>query len=226
MVQFNLLPDVKVQYIKTLKIKRLTIAVSIIAVAVSAGILVLFMSYAAVQKRHLSNLDSDISAMRAELEDNESLGKILSVQNQLRSLPELYNGRPAAERLTEFIDQTTPVGVGLGRLIIDFSLNTMELSGSAKSLELVNAHVDTLKLTAFKPEEDAELIPAFSNVVLAQFGRDKDEASFKISLEFDPQIFDANRKITLVVPTTVATRNQAESADLFDGSSPGDNHAE
>ncbi len=200
--------------------------IAVASIGVSAGILILLFSFSAVQKRHITNLDKDIAAMRAELEANEELTKILSVQNQLNSLPALYDGRPAADRLTGFIDQTTPAGVGLGRLTVDFSLSTIEFSGSASTLEAVNAHVDTLKYTMFTPEEGAEPIPAFTNVVLAQFGRDKDEATFTITLSFDPQIFDATREITLEVPSTVTTRAESDPTDLFDGSATGDANAE
>ncbi len=226
MIQFNLLPDVKVQHIKSQKMKRTVTLVSFISVGVSIGILIIMFSYSAVQKQHIKNLDADIAALTAELQTNEELNKILSVQNQLNSLPALYDGRPAADRLTTYLDQTTPVDVGLGRLSLDFSTSTIEMSGTATSLEQVNAYVDTLKFTTFVPEEGAEPVAAFTNVVLTQFGRDDKEASFTISLTFDPRIFDATLDVELIVPSTVTTRAQATPSDLFDGSAAGGEDAE
>jgi hypothetical protein len=41
---------------------------------------------------------------------------------------------------------------------------------------------------------------AFSEVVLSQFGRDDKEATFTISLKFDPIIFSDKNKVNLLVP--------------------------
>lgn len=226
MIQFNLLPDVKVQHIKTQKMKRVVTLVSIAAIGVSVGVLVILFSYTAVQKQHISNLDKDIASLEAELKSNDELNKILSVQNQLYSLPALYDGRPAVDRLPGFLDQTTPADVGLGQMVIDFSTSTIQMSGTATSLEAVNAHVDTLKFTTFVPEEGADKVAAFTGVVLSEFGRSDTEASFTIQFSFDPQIFDATRDIELQVPNTVTTRAQTTPAALFDGSATGDENAE
>lgn len=226
MIQFNLLPQVKIEHIRTQKIKRLVMVAAVACIGVSAGILMLFFSYATVQKRHISNLDKDIAAMKAELESNSELAGILSVQGQLNSLPALYDGRPAVERIPVFIDQMTPVDVGLGRLSIDFSLSTIELSGTASSLSAVNAYVDTLKLAKFTIGDDSQSETAFTGVVLSQFGRDENEASFTITLNFNPAIFDSTQDVKLTVSAPVTTRDQSNPSDLFDGSSMGGGDAE
>ncbi len=218
MIQFNLLPDVKIEYIRTQKTKRIIVLITTISVVLSLGILFLSFSFSAVRKQHLSNLDKDITAIRTELESDKDLGRILSVQNQLNSLPELYAGRPAADRLTGYLNQTTPSEVGLGRVSIDFTSSTIELVGTASSLEAVNAHVDTLKFTTFKASEDEEPAHAFTDVVLSRFGRDRQGASFTITLSFTPDIFDASNKVQLLVPNIITTRTQATPTDIFNGS--------
>ena len=217
MVQFNLLPDVKIQYVKTQKLKRLVLIVSMISVAASVGLLLLMFSLVAVQKNHLSNLNEDIHHMREELDNTKDLTKILSVQNQLKSLPALYDGRKAADRLPTFIDQTTPVDVGISLMTVDFAAGTMEITGEAVNLMTLNAYVDTLRYTKFKESENGEEKTAFGAVVLTQFGRDPEEATFTISFTFDQAIFDVTKEITLVVPSLVTTRTQAPSPELFNG---------
>lgn len=221
MIQFNLLPDVKVEYIKTKRLKRILLLSAIAASGVSVFILFLTFSYAAVQKRHLSNLDKDVDRISTELKSNPELTKILSVQNQLNTLPSLYDGRPAVDRLPGYLDQTTPQGVGIGRLTLDLSLSTIEITGEADNLQLVNSYVDTLKYTIFKSDEEGAVeAAAFTNVVLTQFGRDSETADFVINVTFDPLIFDVSKKISLTVPQLVTTRSQGTAAELFDGSGP------
>lgn len=224
MIQFNLLPDVKIEFIRTQRTKRMVILGALGLAGLSIGLLLVMVSYSAVQDRHIGNLDKDIKSITEELESNEELTSILSVQNQLQSLPALYNGRPAASRLPQYLDQTTPTGVGIGRLIIDFSANSMEIAGTAPTLEAINNYIDTLKFTTFKAgDESGSENNAFTGVVLSEFGRDDSEATFVVTLIFNPQIFDATKSIELTVPNKVTTRAQAPAAstpDLFDGSVP------
>ncbi|MFZ1323683.1 MAG: hypothetical protein WAQ57_00800 [Candidatus Saccharimonadales bacterium] len=224
MIQFNLLPQVKLEYIRTKRLKRLIMAGAVLAAGTSVVIVILSISMAAVQKKHLSNLDKDIAKLTAEINDIPDLNKMLSVQNQLNTLPGLYAGRPAVKRLPTYLDQTTPTGtVNLGRMTIDFSTSKMEIAGSAVSLEAVNRYADTIKFTSYKAGEAAETKPAFSNVVLSAFGRDDKGASFTIMLDFDPVIFDGAQEVSLVIPSIVTTRSQVQtqSSDLFNGDSTG-----
>jgi len=217
MVQFNLLPDVKIQYVKTQKLKRMVIVTAFISVAVSVGLLLIMFSLVQVQKQHISNLNEDINEKRTELDNTKDLTKILSVQNQLKTLPSLYDGRKAADRLPSFIDQTTPVDMGISELVVDFDANTMQITGEAVDLKTMNAYVDTLKYTKFKESAEGDELNAFSGVVITELGRDKEEATFKVSFAFDPAIFDVTKDITLVVPSLVTTRAQAPSPELFNG---------
>lgn len=219
MIQFNLLPDVKVEYIKTQKLKRLVVAISIVSSAVSVVILLIVLGISATQKAHLSNLDEDINRLTTELESTPELKSILSVQSQLGSLPQLYDGRPAIDRLPTYLDQITPADLGIGRLTLDLSLSSIEIEGKAASLELVNSFVDSLKFTTYKAvvEENEMKGKAFKDVVLVDFGRDVEEAEFIVKFTFDPIIFDITKDVDLIVPSIVTTRAEVPSADLFNG---------
>lgn len=223
MIQFNLLPDVKVQYIKTQRTKRMVMLTSVVIAGVSVLIVAMTFSYSLTQKRHLTKLDKHIKSIRTELESNKELTKILSVQNQLNSLPQLYAGRPAADRLPVYIEQTTPSNVSISKLTIDFSTSTIEVSGSATSLSSVNTYVDTLKYTKFKQntenasDEKTESINAFKDVVMTKFGTEKGQSSYTINLNFDPLIFDGTKSISLEVPSLITTYSQQSNTSPFTG---------
>lgn len=227
MIQFNLLPDVKVQFIKTKRLKRVIVLVAVAATVVSVLLLILTFGYAQSKKAHIANQDKDIQELSDKFNSNTELTKILSVQNQLNSLPALYNGRPAVGRTPEYLDQVVPEGVRMGRFIIDFSLGTIEISGTASgennvnALALVNSFVDTLKFTNYVAVDSegnkSEPTKAFDNVVLSSFGRDDKEANYSLKLSFDPVIFDVTKDVTLTVPQLVTTRSSTSSSDIFDG---------
>lgn len=218
MIQFNLLPDVKVQYIKTQRTKRMVLFTSLIVAAISLLILFMTFSYNVAQKKHLSNLNKDIKSIRTELESNKELTKMLSVQNQLNSLPSLYAGRPAADRLPKYMEQTTPSNVYITKMNIDFSTSTMSISGTAASLSAVNTYIDTLKYTKFKTEPNGnESLNAYKDVVMSKFGNDKGKTTYTLTLGFDPKIYDNSVEVKLEVPNTVTTYAQQVENKLFDG---------
>ena len=68
MIQFNLLPDVKLDYIKAQRSRRLVVVVSVVVSLASVALLVLLLSVAALQKKHLSDLSSDITSKSATLQ--------------------------------------------------------------------------------------------------------------------------------------------------------------
>jgi len=223
MIQFNLLPQVKVEYIKTKRLKRIMIVGSVAFTVVSVGLVIITASLAAVQNRHIANLDKDIDRISNEINDIPDIKKILSVQNQLNTLPSLYAGRPAVKRLPSYLDQTTPTGtINLSKVNVDFSTSKIEVAGTGESLEAVNRYVDTLKFTNYKVNDPSETKPAFTGVVLTNFGRDDLTASFTITFNFDAVIFDGAKEVQLEIPSIVTTRSQSasQSSDLFNGSLP------
>lgn len=219
MIQFNLLPDIKIEFIKAQRLKRILIVSSVAASIAAVGILLLAAGFSASRKIHLDNLTKDISRLQSELDGIEDLNRILSVQNQLDTLPALYDGRPAVDRLPEFLTKTTPVGVGLGGVTVDFSNSTILITGSSETLQLINNYVDTLKFTTYQTDEEgSQPMPAFTNVTVTQIGRSVDGAGIELSLTFDPQIFNITKNVTLNVPNIVTTYEQAPGSELFDGS--------
>jgi len=211
MIQFNLLPDIKVEFIKAKKAKRTVIAVSVIAVAVSLTLLVIMVSATLFQKHHISDLDKSIKSYETDLQNTKDLSKILTIQNQLNTLPTLYAQRPVASRLFGYIEATTPSQISMTRVDLDFTTSKISVQGTADSLESVNKYVDTLKFTTYTMTSDDKTTPnAFPSVVLSTFNRDSRIASFTVDMSFDPVIFDSGKTVKLKVPSTITTRSETE----------------
>lgn len=217
MVQFNLLPSVKLEYIKAVRTKRMVSTVAFIASAVALAILVLlFVNVNFVQKQHINNLTNDIDEKTAELEAIPDIDKVLTVQNQLTTLTALHEDKPATERVLPFISKVTPQAASIAQSDIDFTENTMSLSGKADSLVTVNKFVDTLKFTKYKVNNEGNEKEAFSEVVMSSFSVNNDGATFQIDFKFDPEIFNNTVQVELVVPNIISTRSQTEKpTDLF-----------
>jgi Tfp pilus assembly protein PilN len=210
MIQFNLLPDVKLQYIRATRAKRSVVTISTIVTIAAVTITVLLVLVVlGLQKKHLSDLNKDISSQSAKLESVTDLNKILTVQNQLNSLSSIHAQKPAATRLVNYIQQITPANASISDITINFDDQSVNLNGSADSIETINRFTDTLKFTDYKL--DGNTTRAFSDVVLGGFNKGTTETTYLLNFKFDPVIFDSTKAVTLDVPKSfITTRSLTE----------------
>jgi hypothetical protein len=209
MIQLNLLPDVKLEYIKAQRSRRLVITVSIMVSAVAVTLLVLLLLTNGLQKKHLNDLTKDIKSESSQLQQKPQIGKILTVQNQLESLTALHAGKPAASRLFDYLNSVTPAPVAIGSLTVDFGQKTASIQGSADALASVNKYIDTLKFTTYTTDTDNQSgqTKAFNNIVLSSFALSSDSS--------------ITQKVKLDVPSLTTTRAQVGNpTDLFQASQP------
>lgn len=209
MIQFNLLPDVKLEYMKAQRTKRLVVAISSTVTVVSVAILItLILVVFVFQKQYMNDLSADITKYSNDLRSTKDLDKILTVQNQLNSLSALHEKKPDTTRIFPYLQEITPSEVSIGNVTIDFETQVINITGAATSLSSVNKFVDTLKFTEYT--QDKTTRKAFSDVVLASFGRADKGASYTVNLKYDPIIFDNTQKIALNVPAKVTTRSETQ----------------
>ena len=210
-VQFNLLPDIKVRYLKVKRQQHLVVLVSIVACLAAVVIFLMSLSVVyGVQKKSLNDLNKDIKTSSNKLESTKDLTKVLTVQNQLKSLPSLHDSKVVSSRLYDYLTQVTPADATITKLDADFTLNTMLIAGESKDLETVNKFVDTLKFTKYTVGSQKEEHSAFSAVVLASFSRDSKTATYNISLNFDPVVFNGTQSVKLTVPQVISTRSEVD----------------
>jgi len=216
MIQFNLLPDIKIQYLKARRQKHLVMLISTVAIIFSIGVLALLISVVfGLQKKNISDLNRDINDKGSQLQGTQNLNRILTVQNQLTSLPALHSAKPVATRLYGFITQVTPTAASISHLTADFQKNAVSITGAADSLSTVNTFADALKFATYHTVANtATEKAAFSNVVLSSFGRDDKGATYTIIASFKPALFNEQSEVTLTVPN-ITTRTNGGSGALF-----------
>jgi hypothetical protein len=233
MIQFNLLPDVKQQYIKTVYRRRM---VTVASMLVSGGFILIFvlmfLFVRVNQARHLEHLDNDITAGVSKLQENKDLNKILTVQNQLSSLPALHDKKVMTSRIFTYLQQLTPTKASVSDVDIDVVNKVINIKGSSDNLATINKFIDTIKFTNFKLDGDSPVEgKAFSGVVLKNFnigsevaGGTTQQVTYEISFSYDETIFKSTAKpgaptvnsVRLTVPKIITTRSSTQQpADLF-----------
>lgn len=217
MIQFNLLPDVKLEYIKTRRTKHMVSMISMALIIGSLVILVgLFSIVNGIQKKHLSDLNEDIKESTAELKKIPELNKVLTIQNQLNNLTSLHEQSPATSRVFDYLAQLTPEKATISNVKLDFEQQTLTVTGNADALSTVNQYVDTLKFTTYSVKGVEGSSKAFNSVVLTSFSKDENKVTYQIDFKFDPVIFDNTKTVTLTTPKIISTRSETEKpTDLF-----------
>jgi Tfp pilus assembly protein PilN len=231
-LQFNLLPDVKQEYLKAQRTKRTVITIAIVTSAVALFILILMLTTVyIVNKKQLSDANKDIQHYSAQLKAIPNLDKILTVQNQLKSLSGLHSNKHAVSRMFTYIPQITPLNVCLGKLNLDLGQNTLILEGTSDSQKSINTFIDTLKFTKYQLDQKDTGKYAFTSVVESQFGIDSSgtiqtrcdgkiaPASYQITVQFDPILFSNTQNVALSVPQgLVTTRSVLDNpSNIFNG---------
>ena len=84
MIEFNLIPDVKINFLKARRLKRLVIGISVTVSAVALTIFILLLLFVkVVQRVTINSLNNKIASNTKILQDNKSLNDVLTIQDQL-----------------------------------------------------------------------------------------------------------------------------------------------
>jgi Tfp pilus assembly protein PilN len=189
-IQFNLLPDVKLQYNKTQQLRRTVNSAAFLVTAACLGIFMLMLlTVDVVQKKQMSDAGKELNALSKTLNNIPELNTIVTVQNQLQALPALHQNKHITSRVFTFLPQLTPANVSLNKLNLDTKDNTLVISGTADSQQTVNSFVDTLKATTYKVGSDGTDTKAFPSVLESGFSINPKSVSYTISMTFDPKLF-------------------------------------
>jgi hypothetical protein len=231
MIQLNLLPDLKKEFIKSQKTKSVVISTSILVTIGAVGLSVLLFIYVTfLQQLQINLATDDIKQKESQLSSVTDINKYLTIQAQLAALPDLHNGKGSYSRLFEFlgiINPGPPNNASLGNLQLSTLEKTIIVNGTTASFESLNVFVDTLKHAdaTFKRNNQGETITEkmFTQVLvqtsgLAHIGANN-VVSFSIKTVYNPNVFDVqNTGVTAKVPHITTTQSVIQSPQqLFNG---------
>lgn len=208
MIQLNLLPDVKKEFIKTQRLKRNIISGAIIGSGVALGLVVLLAIYVHVAQRVARNqLQGDIDRSSQELGAKKDLSKILTVQGALTALPSLYDQKAVTSRVFDYLRVVMPNQTSLTKLDMDLAKRTFKLDGTSSDYKSMNVFVDTLKNAelSYGSTDKRQKVRAFEAVVVSSANSSNDVnkpgVTFSLAMQFDQSLF----KTTTASPAMTIT---------------------
>lgn len=227
MIQLNLLPDIKKEYLKSQKTRALVVSSSILVTLVAIGLSVLLFVYVTfLQQLQITLATDDIKSKTGQLNNVTDLSKYLTVQNQLSALPDLHANKGIYSRLLSFLPVLNPISpnnIKLSQLQLTTNERLVTFTGSTASFESLNVFVDTLRNAQVKYKDSsaqAQTANMFDVVYVQSSSLDKSNGktvvAFTVRATYQESVFDArNTEVTASVPNIKTSQSVTESP-IFD----------
>lgn len=228
MIQLNLLPDLKKEYIKSQKTKGVVIGVSIITTIGAVGLSVLLFVYVTfLQQVQINLATDDIKTKENQLKGITDVDKYLTVQAQLAALPDLHANKGSYSRLFDFlgvINPSAPNNVNLDNLQLENTTHTITFTGTTTSFETLNVFVDTLKNAQVSYKQNGkgenQTTKMFQQVLVQNSGfahvNGKDLVSFSVKTVYAQSVFaTTNTDVKASIPNITTTQSVTQSPTIF-----------
>lgn len=216
MVELNLLPDVKKEFLNAQRARRRTIALAILITIIAAAATVLFAFYVyGVQSVVLFAQTDDIKKKAAEVKGIEDIDKYLTIQNQLANLSQLHDNKVNLSRLMDFLpalNPASPKNVTLTNLDVSTANKTITFKGNVKDYAALTTFKDTLVNSEYSygSGDDATTNKLFSEVKIdaAAYETSGENVSFAVIATYDENAFlQKNKSVSVKVPTIETTQS-------------------
>ena len=230
MIRLNLLPDVKLEYLRTKRVQAQVISIAtIVTIAAAALVILLALWVFGGQSIQKSYLTGQIKKNSSTLKQKEDIDKYLTIQNQLAHITALHEGKTDYSRLMKYLpilNPTPPNNVTLTNVEVatDDAGNRLLLTGEVKDYTSLTTFRDTLVNAQLSYGEGVSE-KLFETVTVASSSLDKSTSggaivSFKIETTYNPNAFLSSVKNpTVSVPIKTTTQSAQATPNVFGQSS-------
>lgn len=214
MIQLNLLPDIKIEFLKKQRsrVQVITGAIILSLAAVGLTVFAALWVYAA-QGLQKTLLTGDIKANVKKLQDIKDIDKYVTIQNQLASITALHDSKNNYSRLLDYLPSIN-TGVKLEGVNVDSVTKTLTFEGTTADYTTLLVFRDTLRgaklhyIDVNNKQQETGLFTKV-NIDSSGIGTNKDSTStvsFKIStVYFDSAFSSTIQKPTITVPKKETT---------------------
>lgn len=232
MIELNLLPDIKKEFLKAQRTRNTVISGAIIISIVAGAIVVLLATTVyGGQSLLIKNLNDEISKNHKTLASKQEINKYLAIQSQLKSVDDAAKTRSSYARLFDYLQQlnpATPFNVTLFDLNLAKDTSTITMSGSANNFEAVNNFRATLERAKFSytlENDQKQEVNLFTNVTnnapSLSTVDGKVIALFDFTVTFSAEAFDPSiEKYEVIVPKLVTSDGDRNAPKELFGEAP------
>lgn len=212
MIEINLIPDVKQEYIHAKRVRTIVISSAILVGVISVGIVVLMAVYLyGVQTVRSALADSDIKSKYETLSKVDDLENTLTIQHQLTRLNELHDQKSIDSRFFDLlaaINPASPNNVSFSVARLDSVEQIISLEGRANNgynaAEVLKKTILSTSLSYRDIDGTTQTAQLTDSVVTGDLSYGEDEEgkkvlNFSISFAYDPAFFDRGSQNAVIV---------------------------
>ena len=151
--EINLVPDIKGEMIKTLKLRNLTLFICIIVASASVAVTVIFGLIMGGQQIALNNKKTTLDTLSTKLNSYSDLNDFLTIKNQLGNLANLSENKKVLSRTFGILTTLLPTGadtVTTSKVDVDLSSEQPTISLDAQANAGTEPFIDYNVLDSFK----------------------------------------------------------------------------
>lgn len=225
MIEINLIPDVKLELLKTRRQQTMVISISTIVAIVSIGVVVLMAVYAfAIQGVAEGVIGGQIDDRYKKLTQVKDLSKTLTLQSQLDKLSSVQEDKNVTSRLFDIMSVTIPTdknAVKITRLSLNSEENTIEVEAQAangyEAMEVFKKTLAQTKLHFNRDKEAAKPVNIATSISEGErhYGQDSSGGQilrFNLSFTYPDELFDPT-----IEDGKVVAPNQQRATDSTQG---------
>lgn len=149
--EINLVPDIKAEMIKALKMRNLILFVCIVVIASSVGGVLILSGIAGGQRIAINGQENKMKLMSKKMSELNGLSDILTIQDQLKYIKETNDKKKMLSRVFDVLSVLLYQGkdkVSLSELNVDLATSTLSFDAQADAGE--PPYIDYRVIEAFK----------------------------------------------------------------------------
>ena len=213
MIEVNLIPDVKREYLHAQRVRNTVISVSMLVAAAAAGtVIVLGLALGSLQFAS-GQADNSIKSKYKELSDKPDINDLLTIQNQLTQIDMISSNRGVNSRIFDTLSAVNPQApnnVTMSTVRYNASEKTITIEGStAGGFNAVDALKKTIlntKLKYTKDSESAETLLSSSvritNTAYAEDSGGEKKLTFTLTFSYPEELLSNSVKSLVIVSPT------------------------
>lgn len=214
MIEINLIPDVKQEYLKAQSLRAKVTSVSILISLAALGAIAFLAAYMGTQAVREAIVDKSVQDEYSKLvKDNPDLDNIVTIQNQLANISALNDNKQITSRILEVlsaINPDAPNDVKMTSVNLDPTKQTLSIEATAKNgFQAADIFKKTILNTNVTYTADSKdvTVPLTDTVDLGEvsFGTDATGAKvlrFKLSFEYAGKLLSNQvESVKIVTPT-------------------------
>jgi hypothetical protein len=215
MIEINLIPDVKREFIHAQKMRNMAITISMLVGAASVGIVVVLGLLLGAQAVHESFARGQVKDQFKALQSVDNIDNVLTIQNQLSKISSINSTKTMNSRLFDVLGAISPAApndIKISSVKLDPTEKTLAIEGSAANgFAATETFRKTILNTKLESNDGDGLVtvPLTEEVTLGEtsYGEGADGSKvlrFTLSFVYPDGLFDNTLKSLRVITPTNA----------------------